>query len=189
MGNVTYSKSKLIATHALLTAIIMLFVFVPITIGVLQLAFIPIIAVIISACVLGWKHGAISGAVFGIVSFISAFIRPTILSLAFYNPLISVFPRIMIGITVYFAMIAMEKLLPKMPQLIKFGIASAVGVVTNTAFVLGMILLFYFGTDFSGVIIGWEWFVGVISGNFIIELIVCTVVTPSIIIAVKKVFK
>ncbi len=189
MNTPTYSKSKLIATHALLTAIILLFVFVPISIGVLQLAFIPIIAVIISACVLGWKHGAISGAIFGVVSLISAFVRPTLLSLAFYNPLISVFPRIMIGITVYFTLALLTKLLPKVPEIIRLGIASAIGVITNTVLVLGMILCFYFGTDFGGVIIGWQWFAGVIGGNFIIELIVCTVITPSIVLAVKKVFK
>ncbi|MFI3229504.1 MAG: ECF transporter S component [Bacillota bacterium] len=184
-----FSKSKLIAIHALLTAIMMLFIFVPITIGVLQLAFIPIIAVIISALILGWKHGALSGAIFGVISFVSAFVQPTILSLAFYNPLVSIVPRILIGITVYFSALAIKKIVPKCPDIVRYAVASAVGVLTNTTLVLGMILLFHFGTDFSGLVIGWEWIVATISGNFIIEIIVCTIVTPSIVMALKKVVK
>lgn len=184
-----FSKTQLIALNAALCALIMMFVFAPITIGTLQLAFIPIIAVIISAEFIGLKNGIFSGLFFGLVSLVNQFIHPSILAQAFYNPLVSITPRILIGVVAYFAAHGSKKLFPKLPDLIAYGIGSAFGVITNTTLVLGTIMLFNFGDTFgsSTFIVGWEWIVATITGNFLIELCICTIVTPPIILALKKV--
>lgn len=180
------TKSKLITINALLCAIVTLFIFIPISIGPLQLAFIPIIAVIISAEFMGLKNGIFTGLFFGMISLINQFIRPGLLAQAFYNPLISIIPRMLIGVSAYYSAHALQKLFPKIPDAVSYGVGSACGVITNTALVCGMILLFHFGKTFGTLTIGWQWMLAIITGNFIIELAICIIVTPPIIIALKK---
>lgn len=180
------TKSQLITINALLCAIVMLFILIPISIGPLQLAFIPIIAVIISAEFVGLKNGIFTGLFFGLISLINQFIRPGLLAQAFYNPLVSIIPRVLIGVSAYYSAHAIQKLFPKINPVISYGVGAACGVITNTALVCGMILAFHFGQTFGTLIIGWQWMLAVISGNFIIELIVCIIVTPPIILALKK---
>ena len=61
------------------------------------------------------------------------------LSFIFYNPIVSVLPRILIGITSYYTYM----LIKIKNEPIKIGIAAAVGTATNTIGVLSMIYLFY----------------------------------------------
>src|SRR5690554_6555235 len=94
------TRTKFITVNALLCAIVLLFILVPITIGTVQLAFIPLVAVIISAEFVGWKNGLFTGLFFGIVSLASAYLRPaSLLYFAFQNPMVSILPRILIGIS------------------------------------------------------------------------------------------
>ncbi len=181
-----FTRTQLIAINALLTAIIFLFVLVPISIGPLQLAFIPLVAVIVSAEFIGWKNGLITGLTFGLVSLLSAFVRPNILSQVFYNPLVSVLPRVLIGVVTYFVMRGVQKGLPRLNPIFSYAIGAAMGVITNTTLVLGTILLLHFGATFGGLYIGWEWIVATITGNFLIELGVCTAITPPIVLALQK---
>lgn len=187
-GKKVYSKTQLITINAMLCAVILLFVLFPITIGTLQLAFIPIIAVIISAEFVGLKNGIFSGFFFGVVSLINQFIHPSILAYAFYNPLISVFPRILIGVSAYFFTHLIQNKLPKVHPAFSYSVGAAAGVLTNTVLVLGMILAFHFGDTFgsSTFIVGWQWIIATVTGNFLIELAVCVIITPPIIMALKK---
>jgi uncharacterized membrane protein len=81
----------------------------------------------------------------------------------------------------------------KLNPVVSYAAGAAMGVITNTALVLGMILAFHFGSVFvmgeTQVLIGWEWLSAIILGNFLIELAICTVVTPPIVFALKKAFK
>ena len=74
-------------------------------------------------------------------------------------------------------------------ELTASAVGALTGVLTNTIGVLGMILAFYFGTPFgsSGSAITWQWLTGVIVTNSILEIVDCTVVTPPIVFALKKV--
>ncbi len=95
------SRSKRITVNAFLAALILSFAVFPVAFGPLQLAVLQIIAVIVAAELLGLKNGAAMGLFFGLVSLITAIARPNILSQAFYNPLVSVLPRILIGVNAY----------------------------------------------------------------------------------------
>ena len=181
-----YTKSQIITMNAVLCALVIIFVFIP-RIGVLQTAVIPIIAIIISAEVMGVYNGMLTGLFFGLISLLSAFIKPNILSFAFYNPLVSIVPRILIGVSSYFAARGLMKILPKKMHVFSYAVGALCGVLTNTIGVLGMILAFHFGTTLSnGSSIGWEWLVGIIVSNSILEAVVCTVLSPPLVLAVKK---
>lgn len=184
-----YSRSQIITINAVLCALVLLFVAFPIQIGILSLAVIPIIAIIISAETLGVLNGMITGLFFGIISLIGQFIRPSVLSFAFYNPLISVFPRILIGVSSYYTVRCLLKLFPKIPLILANGIGALAGVLTNTVGVLGMTMLFYYGRPLGdgGSAIGWQWLTGILLTNSILEAAVCTVLTPPLVLAVKKV--
>lgn len=111
MNKKTLSSRKLV-TAAVLGAI-------TIVLGLTPLGLIPLgiinattmhIPVIIAAIVEGPLVGGLVGLIFGVFSLINAIIRPTPVSFVFYNPLISVLPRILIGITSYYAYKAVRKL-------------------------------------------------------------------------------
>ena len=88
-----YSRSQILVINALLCAIVMLFALVPIKIGALDLAVIPIIAIIISAEVMGLANGMLTGLFFGLVSFLNHLVKhPSVLSDIFVkNPLLLIF--------------------------------------------------------------------------------------------------
>lgn len=121
---------------------------ISIILGVTGIGFIPIppvkatimhIPVIIGAILEGPLVGAMIGLIFGIFSVIQSITTPTVLSFAFMNPLVSVLPRVLIGVAAYY--------LYNLPfiknKVIKVGIGAAVGSLTNTFGVLGMMYLFY----------------------------------------------
>lgn len=66
------------------------------------------------------------------------------------------------------------------------AVSSAMGVLSNTALVLGMIWLFYGGKTVGDSAITAEFMMGLVSLNFVIEVIVMTVLTPPIVYAIRK---
>lgn len=191
------SKTKFIAVNSVLCALVLLFVFVPISIGALQLAVIAILATIISAEFYGWKNGLFTGGFFGVVSLINHLARPGVLSFAFYNPLVSIVPRLLIGVVSYFVVKGLKKAFSKKYEettnvgknsidIFCYAMGAAAGVITNTVGVLGMILAFYHGRAIGSSAIGFPWVAGVILTNSLLEIAICTVITPPIILALKK---
>ncbi|MDI9486430.1 MAG: ECF transporter S component [Bacillota bacterium] len=185
------TRTKFITVNALLCAIVLLFVVFPIAIGIVQLAFIPLVAIIISAEFVGLKNGIFTGLFFGVVSLAIAYLRPSsILYFAFQNPMVSVLPRILIGVSAYFAAKGFRKLFPKLPEMISYGVGAFSGVATNTIGVLGMILLWYYNRPLSGgSAITWEFIAAIVVSNSLLEILICTVITPPIILALKKAFR
>ncbi|MCX7695729.1 MAG: ECF transporter S component [Caloramator sp.] len=130
-----------IATIGMLSAI-------TIVLGLTGLGFIQIppvkatimhIPVIIGAIIEGPVVGAIIGLFFGLFSMFQAFTSPTPVSFIFLNPLIAIVPRVLIGITSYYA----YKMLPNKSNGKKCALAAAVGTLTNTILVLGLIYIIY----------------------------------------------
>lgn len=87
--------------------------------GMTPLGFIPVgptratimhIPVIIGAIVEGPIVGALVGLIFGLFSIIQALTNPTPVSFVFLNPLVSVVPRVLIGITSYYVFAALSNL-------------------------------------------------------------------------------
>ncbi|MED1203891.1 ECF transporter S component [Heyndrickxia acidicola] len=140
------NKTYRITVLGVLIAIIVLQTFIPflgyIPIGPLSLTIIQI-TVIITAFVLGPKDGAIIGGVWGLITFIRAFSDPTspIAPIIFVNPLISVLPRILIGIFAGYSYKWLKK--TKLGMMGSMPVAALLGSLTNTILVLGLTYLFY----------------------------------------------
>ncbi len=138
-------KIKKMAILAIFISIIILQNLVPflgnIPIGPLSITLIHI-TVITAAIVLGPKDGMLIGAIWGLITWIRAFVWPTspIAVICFTNPLISVLPRILVGATSGYSYL---KLKNKINNKLSMVIAAAIGSMTNTLLVLGQIYIFY----------------------------------------------
>ena len=84
-------------------------------------------------------EGPVVGA--AVTSLFKAFTEPTITSFCFMNPIISVLPRILIGVVAYYVYAGIHKL-TKRVYLSGF-IAGVVGSLTNTIGVMGLIYVLY----------------------------------------------
>ncbi|HMM22297.1 MAG TPA: ECF transporter S component [Selenomonadales bacterium] len=109
--------------------------FIPLPIAKATVMHIP---VIIGAIIEGPMVGILVGLLFGLFSIFQNIVAPNILSFAFLNPLVSVVPRVLIGVTAYYCY-----RLPAGREIYRIGLAAAVGSLTNTIGVLGMIYLLY----------------------------------------------
>lgn len=110
--------------------------FIPLPIAKVTIMHIP---VIIGAILEGPIVGALTGLIFGLFSIFQNITSPNILSFAFMNPLVSVIPRVLIGVTAYYC----YKFSFKNNQLLKIGLSAVIGSLTNTFGVLSMIYLLY----------------------------------------------
>jgi uncharacterized membrane protein len=106
------SKNRKLVIAAMLGAI-------TIVLGLTPLGIIPLglinpttmhIPVIVAGIAEGPVVGALVGLIFGIYSLLNAILRnASPVAFVFYNPLISVLPRILIGVTSYYAYTALKK--------------------------------------------------------------------------------
>lgn len=186
-------KTLRIALLALFTAIIILQNFIPflgyIPLGVLNLTIIHV-TVIIAALLLGPKDGAIVGGVWGTITFIRAFVWPTspIAPIVFVNPLISILPRILIGVVAGYAFIWAKKSFHS--KIFAASLASVLGSLTNTFLVLGQIYLFYRGQ--SQVMYGLDtealmpYLLGLVLTNGIPEALIAAIVSPAVAVPLAK---
>lgn len=92
---------------------------ISVVLGMTPLGFIPVgptratimhIPVIIGAIMEGPVVGGMIGLIFGLFSIFQAITNPTPVSFVFYNPIVSVLPRVLIGITTYYAYNGLKKL-------------------------------------------------------------------------------
>lgn len=95
---------------------------ITIVLGLTPLGFIPLgimnattmhIPVIIAAILEGPIVGAAVGLIFGVSSMVKAFTMPLPTSFVFWNPLIAVLPRILIGVVSYYLYAAFSSRSPK----------------------------------------------------------------------------
>ena len=183
------SKAFKLAILALFIAFVIVQNYIPmfgyIPIGALSITTIQI-TVIISAIVLGPTQGGIVGAVWGILSCIKAFTAPTspVESLIFTHPIISVIPRILVGvITGVLFMFFIKK---NMNKTVSTALLGCIGALINTILVLGLIYLFYrtpavakaYGVSNPSLIGGA--LLALVGTNGVPEAIVSTIVTPII---------
>lgn len=139
-------KAYRIAILGILMAIIFVQSLVPF-LGFIPTGFINItiihITVIVAAIVLGPKDGAIVGLVWGLGTMVRAFTSPTSIidTTVFTNPIVAVLPRIIVGLVAGYLYLGLKKRLKK--RTVAMGIASAVGSLTNTVLVLGLMRVMY----------------------------------------------
>lgn len=149
MMNVQTSTQKKLnvrkmAIISVLSAVSIMLAMIPF-VGYIPLGFVDItimhVPVIIGAVVEGPLVGAAVGLIFGLTSLFKAFTQPTLTSFCFMNPIISVFPRIFIGIFAYYAYFIAFKLCKKV--YVSGFVAGVVGSLTNTIGVMGLIYIIY----------------------------------------------
>lgn len=176
-------KTRDIAIAAIFLSLILIFVLVPMPTPVgVSMAFVPLIAVILAADVQGLGMGLFAGTAFGIASLCNAFLHPSLLAPIFYNPMVSIVPRMVIPVTAYFSFKLMKKLLKKRSEdtstYIASTVSSVVAVVTNTSLVLSMMAAFNFGKTFESTTINAAFFGGLLGVNFVFEIAICAFVAP-----------
>ena len=99
------------------------------------------IPVIIGAIIEGPVVGATIGLIFGLTSLWNAMTQPTITSIFFLNPLVSILPRVLIGVVAYYVYRGIYKISKKV--YVSGFMAGLIGSLANTAGVLGMIYVLY----------------------------------------------
>ena len=146
-----------------------LFIALIILLSVTPLGYIPLGAinattiqmpVIIGAVLFGWKKGAVLGGVFGLTSLLKNTIQPNLTSFVF-SPFVPVFgeesgslwaiiislvPRMMIGVTAAFVFALLTKF--NVNKTLSSAAAGFFGSLANTVLVMGGIYLF-FGESYS----------------------------------------
>lgn len=115
--------------------------FIPLPMAKATIMHIP---VIIGAILEGPVIGMAVGLMFGLFSIYQNMTAPNVLSFAFLNPLVSVLPRMLVGLTAYYS----YRLLADRKEALGIGVGAAIGSLTNTVGVLGMIYLVY-AADFA----------------------------------------
>ncbi len=101
------------------------------------------IPVIIAGIIEGPVVGAFVGLIFGLSSLYTALTSPLPIAFAFMNPLVSILPRIFIGVVSWYAYRGLTLLTRDKARSVSIGLAAAAGTITNTIGVLGMIYVLY----------------------------------------------
>ena len=129
------------------------------------------IPAIIAGVVVGPLSGAAVGLVFGLFSMLQAALAPTgPTDVWFTNPLLAVFPRLFIGPTAWLV----YRLLKRWPAAALI-LSGAVGSLTNTGLVLGMI-------GFLG-FLPWVALVGISIANGLPEIVASAIITTAVVAA------
>jgi uncharacterized membrane protein len=188
-----------ITTTGLFMAIIIVMTFIP-NLGYIQINVLSIttlhIPVIVGSVLLGPVGGLILGATWGITNWINALQYP-IEGVIFMNPLISVVPRIIVGLVVGFGSVWPVLKTDSKNKIARFFAnthvrdvtLAIVGTMTNTVLVLSAIGLFAstiawpFSQTFTVIV------QVVLSLNGSVELISAIVIVPIVLAALRRIRK
>lgn len=152
---------------------------IAILLGWTRLGFIPVpnvagdatimhVPAIIGGVMEGPVVGGLVGLIFGIFSFLQATVP------LFKDPLVSILPRLFIGITAYLAYAGLKR----MNEYLALVTAAVVGTLTNTVLVLGM-----------AVVRGYLPLVAIppIIPQAIAEVIIAVIITVAVVVAWKRI--
>lgn len=175
----SHEKLRALVLAAILSALIIVMTVIPytgyITVGIIEITTLHIV-VALGACLLGWKYGALLGGAWGVTCIIRAIINPA--WYIFTNPLISVLPRILVGLVGGLVFAAMKK--SRAPEFVDAMIAALAATLTNTVLVLGAI--YAFGNMDEGYADFFEAFktmiTYIVSVNGLIELAAAAIIVP-----------
>jgi len=181
-------RLMMITTLGLLMAMIIIMTYIP-NLGYITTGFFSItivhIPVIIGAILTGPLGGLVLGVTWGVTSWHYATTLGTIEAAIFVNPLVSILPRILVGLIISYSSLGLKKL-------IRFDFArnlvvSILGALSNTVLVLTAIFLF----ASSGLVTfnqGLAYiFTFVISLNGSLEILSAGLLAPTVLKALSKV--
>ena len=169
--------------------------FIPLPLFKLTILHLP---VIIGAIIEGPIVGGSIGLIFGLFSIYQNITAPTPMSPFFYNPLVSVVPRVLIGVISYYIFMFIRTKLKNIK--LSITVAAICGSLVNTIGVLGTIYLLYF-KDYAQILMDKGTIVSnsvtavttalltVIGTNGIAEAILSALLVTPIVIAIFKMQK
>lgn len=149
-----------------------------------------LIPVLVAAQLKGPKVGAAVGLVFGLTSMTLALIAAASMPIArvTVNPLVSVVPRILVGVVcggVY--KLSARNAVSKPRRIFNSVAATLSGIITNTALYLGMFLAFAYGRTFEETTIDFKWVLAsVVALNTVVEVVAFTLIVPAVVISVEN---
>lgn len=151
------------------------------------------IPVIIAAVLDGPLTGAFVGLMFGLSSLYTAATIFSGMPVApfFLNPLVSVMPRILIGIVAYYVFALLKKLIRN--KTVSIVGAALGGTLTNTVGVLGMIYLLYaqeYVEAVGATTVGKSALAIIFSGaivNMLVEIVAASLISVPVVLAVQKI--
>lgn len=190
-----YAKQRFtvrqMATVGLLSAI-------TVVLGMTGLGFIPIppinatilhIPTLIGALLEGPRIGAFIGFIFGCYSMAQAFMAPNIMSFVFYNPLVSILPRMLIGPAAYLVF----RYLPIKRTVVRVAAALFIGTIVHTVLVMSAIYLLYAEPYAAAKNIPVDNVLNIVIGVAVfhgpLEALAATVVGTPVVMAVRAKFK
>lgn len=152
-----------------------------------------LIPVLIAGQLRGIKVGAVVGFVFGLVSLVLALIYvaslPNSYAKVIINPLVSVFPRVTVGVVsaaVYKAFTRKNEK-SRAKRYVFSAVAAFCGVVTNTVLFLGMYMAFAYGKTFDDATINFGWIIAaVVAINTLIEAICFPLISGGVVSAIES---
>ena len=172
----------------ILMGLIILMTFIP-NIGYIQTGLFSIttihIPVLIGAALMGPIGGLVLGLTWGLTSYFYALTLGTIEAMIFLNPMVSIVPRVLVGLIVSYTTLALDKV--DMKEVLKYGLVAGVGTLSNTVLVLSSIFIFAsegvlsFNQAFSTII------TIIISTNGLLELFAAVIIVPAVVKAIRKI--
>lgn len=193
-------KTRRVALLAVMLALVVVLSFLPLNLGaaVLALTILPVLVVALTQDIV---TSAAAGLLMGLTSCLMAYTvnAGTLTAPMFQNPLVSVLPRVFVPLVVFGARTGLSAAVSALSRRRSLSaragktclaavdyVSAALGVVTNTALVLGMIWLVYGGKQVGNAYVSPEFVMGMVSLNFVIEVIVFPLLSPPIAYAVRR---
>ena len=181
-NNVSFTR-KLVLTAALSALIIVL--------GITKLGLTPLgpaasitilhVPIILAACLIGLPYALFTGAVFGIMSLVQAAMSPSgVLDPLFVNPLVSVLPRMLVGLIAWALWVAFNKI-PKLPKTVSAGITAFISTVCHTLLVIGSLYIFAGAATREGMGgMGYFAVIGVLAPQAALEAVAATIICVAV---------
>jgi len=176
------TDTKNLVRAGILSALIIVMTVVPYT-GYINYGLVEIttlhIVVAVGAVMLGWQYGAVLGFVWGVTCILRALTNP--LWAPFVNPLISLVPRVIVGIVAGLTASGLRKL--RLRTGLVAALSAAAATLTNTVLVLSALKLF--SAVLTGLPLLGTIYATLIGVNGSIELVAAVLLVPVIVAAIS----
>lgn len=198
-GSMNKNKSRTIALNGILIALMIAMTCTMLVTG--GMAFLPLVVLVVGSVIVGKWTALILGFTFGLISMVSAFIFPSPTAPIFQNPLVSILPRILIGVVAYGVYSLVEFVFKKcnakrekalneyLTKSISTSLGAIFAVFFNTLLVLAMIWIVFNGKQFGDINVNKAYILSLISINFVVEIIVTPALSVPVVFAVDKFLK
>lgn len=188
-------NTRELTLNAMFITLILIMSFVP-QLGIIQLGVIAFqiihIPVIVAGLTLGFKSGVLNGFVFGASTLYVALTRgASLLDPFFVNPLVSILPRILFGVSIGVISALVGKFVKK--AALNYSITAFVSTIAHSTFVfIALYFVIFFGN--TSILEGpqtaqtlFAFMIGIFASNALLEALAAMFIVPPIVIALKRI--